>query len=177
MDVRIAEELVEKARAEGLDLTGPNGLLAAVTKNIIEAALEAEMTEHLGYAKGDRAAAAGAGDGNHRNGTSKKTVQTGVGPVELAIPRDRAGAFEPAIVPKHARRVGGFDEAVVSLYAKVLTTGEIRDHLADLRCRGLARDDQQGHRCGRGRARRVAQPAPGPGVRGGHDRLHLRQDP
>lgn len=132
LDVRIAEELVEKARAEGLDLTGPDGLLAQITKNVIQAALEAEMTEHLGYAKGDRAGAADVGEGNHRNGTSKKTVQTGIGPVELDIPRDRASEFEPAIVPKHARRVGGFDEAIVSLYAKGLTTGEITAHLAEI---------------------------------------------
>jgi putative transposase len=80
LDVRIAQDLVEQARAEGLALTGPDGLLAAITKNVIQVALEAEMTEHLGFEKGDRAAAAAAGGGNHRNGTSKKTVQTGVGP-------------------------------------------------------------------------------------------------
>lgn len=140
LDVRIAEELVAKARAEGLSLTGPDGVLAAVTKNVIQAALEAEMTDHLGYAKGDRAASAAAGGSNHRNGTSKKTVQTGVGPVELDIPRDRAGAFEPQIVPKHARRVGGFDEAVVSLYAKGLTTGEIQAHLAEIYGAEVSRD-------------------------------------
>ncbi|HEU5129579.1 MAG TPA: IS256 family transposase [Glycomyces sp.] len=140
LDVRIAEELVEKARAEGLSLTGPDGLLAAVTKNVIQAALEAEMTEHLGFEKGDRVTAAAAGEGNHRNGTSKKTVQTGVGPVELDIPRDRAGSFEPAIVPKHTRRIGGFDEAVVSLYAKGLTTGEIQAHLAEIYGAEVSRD-------------------------------------
>nr|WP_255673112.1 IS256 family transposase [Glycomyces amatae] len=83
-------------------MTGPDGLLAAITKNAIQAALEAEMTEHLGFERGDRAASAAAGGGNHRNGTSKKTVQTGAGPVELDIPRDRAGEFEP----KHSRWVG-----------------------------------------------------------------------
>ncbi len=117
LEVRIADELVERAWTEGLELTGPDGLLAAVTKNVIQTALEAEMTEHLGYVKGDRAGAAEAGEGNHRNGTSKETVQTGVGPVEPDIPRDWAGRFDPAIVPGHDRRVGGFDEAVLSLYA------------------------------------------------------------
>lgn len=89
------------------------------------------------YAKGDRAAAAESGDGNVRNGTSKKTVQTGIGPVELEIPRDRDSSFAPAIVPKHARRVGGFDEAIVSLYAKGLMTGDPRPPVRDLRRRGL----------------------------------------
>jgi putative transposase len=96
LDVRIAEELVEQARAEGLALTGPDGLLAQITTNVIQAALEAEMTEHLGFAKGDRAASAATGSSNHRNGTSKKTVQTGVGPVELDIPCDRASESSPS---------------------------------------------------------------------------------
>ncbi len=117
---------MEQARSEGLSLTGADGLLTAVTRRVIEAALEAEMTEHLGYAKGDRAAAAETEGGNHRNGTSRKTVHTDIGQVTVDVPRDRAGQFEPRIVPKRARRVAGFDEAVVSLYAKGLTTGEIR---------------------------------------------------
>jgi putative transposase len=132
LDVRIAEELVERARTEGLALTGPDGLLAAIKKNIIQAALEAETTEHLGFTKGDRARSAENASGNHRNGTSKETVQTRVGPVELDIPRDRASEFEPRIVPKHCRCIGGFDQAVVSLYAKGLTTGEIQAHLAEI---------------------------------------------
>ncbi|MEW2386719.1 IS256 family transposase, partial [Micromonospora sp. NPDC047707] len=104
---------------------------------MLQTALEAEMTEHLGYEKGDPA---GRGRGNHRNGSSPKTVQTEVGAVQLQVPRDRAGAFEPQIVPKHARRVEGFDEAIISLYAKGLTTGEIQAHLADIYDVDVSRD-------------------------------------
>jgi putative transposase len=129
LDVRLARELVEKARRTGVSLVGPDGLLAGVTRTVLQAALDTEMTEHLGYEKGDRAAAR---PGNHRNGSSPKTVRTEVGPVTLAVPRDRNGAFEPQIVPKHARRVQGFDEAIISLYAKGLTTGEIAAHLAEI---------------------------------------------
>src|SRR5262249_53298644 len=80
----------------------------------------------------ERADRAGGGSGTHRNGTSAKTVLTEIGPVPLQVPRDRNGEFEPQIVPKHARRVEGFNEAIVSLYARGLTTGEIRGHLAQI---------------------------------------------
>ncbi|MEU2008255.1 transposase [Nocardia sp. NPDC019302] len=82
---------MEQARSEGLSLTGADGLLTAVTRRVIEAALEAEMTEHLGYAKGDRAAAAETEGGNHRNGTSRKRMHTDIGQVTVDVPRDRAG--------------------------------------------------------------------------------------
>ncbi len=137
LDVRIAQELIDQARAQGVSLVGPGGLLSQVTRTVLQTALEAEMTEHLGYEKGDPA---GRGRGNHRNGSSPKTVRTEVGPVQLDIPRDRAGGFEPRIVPKHARRVDGFDEAIVSLYAKGLTTGEIQAHLADIYDVDVSRD-------------------------------------
>jgi putative transposase len=129
LDVRIAQELIERARAEGVSLVGPGGLLGQITRSVLQTALDAEMAEHLGYEKGDPA---GRGQGNHRNGSSPKTVHTEVGPVQVQVPRDRAGGFEPKIVPKHARRVAGFDEAIISLYAKGLTTGEIQAHLADV---------------------------------------------
>jgi putative transposase len=137
LDVRIAQELIEQARAQGVSLVGPGGLLAQVTKTVLQTALDTEMAEHLGYAKGDPA---GRGRGNHRNGSSAKTVHTEVGPVRLEIPRDRAGSFEPQIVPKHSRRVGGFDEAIISLYAKGLTTGEIQAHLAEIYGTDVSRD-------------------------------------
>ena len=133
----LAESLVERARREGLQLTGEGGLLGSLVKLVLEGALEAEMAEHLGYEKGDRA---GAGSGNVRNGTSRKRVLTEVGPVELEIPRDRAGRFDPQIVPKHARRVEGFDAAVLSLYARGLTTGEIQGHLAEVYDMDVSRD-------------------------------------
>ncbi len=125
----LAEQLVARAREEGVDLVGPNGFLTKVTKSVLEAALNAEMTEHLGYEPHDPA---GRGSGNSRNGTTKKTVNTDIGPVVIEVPRDREGNFEPVIVPKHARRLDGFNESIISLYAKGLTTGEISEHLAEI---------------------------------------------
>ena len=126
---RLAEQLLARAREEGVDLVGPDGLLTKVTKSVLEAALGAELTEHLGYEPHD---AEGRGSGNSRNGTTLKTVQTDVGPVTVGVPRDREGSFSPLIVPKHQRRLAGFDEAIVSLYAKGLTTGEIQAHLEEI---------------------------------------------
>lgn len=137
LDRELAAQLVARARSEGLNLVGENGLLKGLVKLVLEGALEAEMSEHLGYEKGD---SAGAGSGNSRNGTSRKTVLTDVGPVELEVPRDRAGDFTPQIVPKHTRRVQGFDAAILSLYAKGLTTGEIQAHLSEIYDMEVSRD-------------------------------------
>ena len=125
-----AAELVRRAREQGLSLTGPDGLLKQLTKSVIEAALNEEMTEHLGYEKHDPA---GVGSDNIRNGTRSKTVlPANTGPVEIDVPRDRAGTFEPQIVKKRQRRLGEVDEIVLSLYAKGLTTGEISAHFAEI---------------------------------------------
>ncbi len=125
-----AVELVRLAREQGLSLTGPDGLLKQLTKTVIETALNEEMTEHLGYEKHDPA---GAGTGNIRNGSRAKTVLTEAsGHVEVEVPRDRAGTFEPQIVKKRQRRLNGVDEIVLSLYAKGLTTGEISAHFAEI---------------------------------------------
>jgi putative transposase len=125
-----AVELVRLAKEQGLSLTGPDGLLKQLTKTLIETALNEEMTEHLGYEKHDPA---GAGTGNIRNGTRAKTVLTeSTGHVEIEVPRDRAGMFEPQIVRKRQRRLSGVDEVVLSLYAKGLTTGEISAHFAEI---------------------------------------------
>lgn len=129
VDVRIARELLETARDEGVSLTGPDGLLRRVTKTVLEAALNAELDDHLGYEKGDRVA---KDTRNERNGSSPKTVFTDIGEVRIDVPRDREGSFAPLIVPKHARRIEGFDETIISLYGKGLTTGEIQRHLADV---------------------------------------------
>src|SRR5690606_6639886 len=137
LDVRIARELVEQARAEGVSLVGEGGLLQQVTRSVLQTALEAEMAEHLGYERGEDPP---AGGGNHRNGSSVKTVRTEVGDVRLQVPRDRQGSFTPQIVPKHARRVAGFDEAIISLYAKGLTTGEIQAHPAEIYDVRVSRD-------------------------------------
>jgi putative transposase len=125
-----AMELVRLARERGLALTGPDGLLKQLTKSVIESALSEEMTEHLGYEKRDPA---GVGSGNIRNGTRAKSVLTEAsGQVEIEVPRDRAGTFEPQIVKKRQRRLNGVDEIVLSLYAKGLTTGEISAHFAEI---------------------------------------------
>src|SRR5215207_11721928 len=125
-----AAELVRQAREQGLALTGPDGLLKQLTKPVLETALTEEMTEHLGYEKHEPA---GAGTGNIRNGTRSKTVLTeATGHVEIDVPRDRAGTFDPQIVRKRQRRLSGVDEVVLSLYAKGLTTGEISAHFAEI---------------------------------------------
>jgi len=125
----LAVELLERARAEGASLVGPGGLLAELTKRVLEAGLEAEMSEHLGYEPYDPA---GHHSGNSRNGTRSKTVITDVGPVEIGVPRDRAGTFEPVVVAKRQRRLGGVDAMVLSLSAKGLTHGEISAHLEEI---------------------------------------------
>jgi len=125
-----AEEQARQAREQGLSLTGPDGLLKQLTKTVLETALNEELTEHLGYEKNDPA---GAGTGNVRNGSRAKTVLTEhSGQVQIDVPRDRAGSFEPQIVRKRQRRLGGVDEVVLSLYAKGLTTGEISAHFAEI---------------------------------------------
>ena len=125
-----AVELVRAAKEQGLSLTGPDGLLKQLTKTVLETSLNEEMTEHLGYEKHDPA---GAGSGNIRNGTRPKTVLTEAsGPVQIDVPRDRAGTFEPQMVKKRQRRLSGVDEVVLSLYAKGLTTGEISAHFAEI---------------------------------------------
>ncbi|SEB32257.1 Transposase, Mutator family [Rhodococcus koreensis] len=102
---RLVADLVRQARAEGVELTGRDGLLKALTKSVLEAALDEEMTEHLGY---DKHAAAGRGSGNSRNGSRTKRVLTDAcGEVAIEVPRDRNGSFTPQIVPKRQRRLSG----------------------------------------------------------------------
>jgi putative transposase len=100
----------------------------AFRKALVEAAMEAELSHHLGYAPGE---AKPDGAGNHRNGTTSKTVLTSDGPMRVETPRDRAGAFEPVLIPKHARRFTGFDDKIVALYARGLTVREIRAFLLE----------------------------------------------
>src|SRR6478672_1991524 len=128
-DEKLISMLVDRARSKGLQLTGEGGLLRQLTKKVLESALEGEITDHLGYDKHDPA---GKDGGNSRNGTRSKTVLTDIGPVEIDVPRDRAGSFEPAIVKKRQRRLTGVDEMVLSLSAKGLTHGEIAAHLAEV---------------------------------------------
>jgi transposase-like protein len=128
-DEQLISMLVDRARSEGLQLTGEGGLLQQLTKRVLESALEGEITDHLGY---DRHDPAGKNSGNSRNGTRTKTVVTDVGPVEVRVPRDVAGTFEPQLVRKRQRRLSGVDEMVLSLSAKGLTHGEIAAHLAEV---------------------------------------------
>ncbi len=126
---QLAVQLMDRAQEQGVSLVGPGGLLAGLTKTVLESALEAELTEHVGYDPYDPV---GYGTGNSRNGTRPKTVLTEIGPVTLEVPRDRAGTFEPVIVPKRRRRLNGVDALVCSLSAKGLTHGEISAHLAEI---------------------------------------------
>ena len=107
----LARQLVERARAEGVDLVGPDGLLAGVTKRVLETGLQVELSEHLGY---DKHAVEGRNGGNSRNGTRSKTVLTEIGPVYIDVPRDREGTFQPQTVRKRQRRLAGVDEMVTS---------------------------------------------------------------
>src|SRR5712691_6236454 len=124
-----AEQLVERARAEGVELTGDDGLLTAMIRQVLQTGLEVELADHLGYEPYDPA---GRGSGNSRNGSSAKTVTTDVGEVALRVPRDRNGTFEPQTVPKHQRRLDGLSGNVISLYAKGMTTGDIQAHLLEI---------------------------------------------
>ena len=128
-DEQVAKDLMERARREGVSLVGPGGLLQGLTKTVLETALEAELGEHLGY---DKHAVEGRNGGNSRNGSRAKTVITDVGPVEVDVPRDRDGSFEPRIVRKRQRRLSGVDDLVISLVAKGLTTGEVQAHLQEV---------------------------------------------
>lgn len=104
-----AQQLVERAKADGVSLVGPGGLLAGITRTVFESALDAELDAHLDTVGVDEETGRRA---NIRNGHGAKTVQTEVGPVRIQVPRDRAGSFTPRIVPKHARRLDGFNEAI-----------------------------------------------------------------
>ena len=123
----LAEQLLAQAKEQGVSLVGPGGLLAGLTRQVIETALDAEMTEHLGYEKHQV-----TDNVNARNGTRAKTVITEIGPVEIEVPRDRDGSFDPQIVRKRQRRLDGIDQIVLSLTARGLTTGEVSAHFAEV---------------------------------------------
>lgn len=127
VDAGLLDHLMSKVDAGGLALTGSGGLLPELVKAVLERGLQAELTEHLGYEKGDPA---GRGSPNSRNGVTGKTLLTEVGDVPLSVPRDRAGSFEPRLVAKGARRAGGLDEMIISLYAGGMTVRDIQHHLA-----------------------------------------------
>jgi putative transposase len=127
LEAGLLDEVMRRADAGELALTGEGGFLPEMVKAVLQRGLQTELTEHLGYEKGDPA---GRGSPNSRNGATGKTVLTEVGSVRLEVPRDRAGSFEPRLVPKGARRVGGLDEMIISLYAGGMTVRDIQHHLA-----------------------------------------------
>jgi putative transposase len=138
--VQVRKQLVEQLLADAGDdvgVLGPEGLLAQLTKDVLEAALGAELSAHLGYEMGDPA---GKGSGNSRNGATPKMVHTEHGSVELDVPRDRNGTFEPAIVPKHATRLAGLEERILGMYAGGMTVRDIRDQLEDIYGVDMSRD-------------------------------------
>jgi putative transposase len=109
------------------DLLGKDGILTQLQKAVIEKALEAEMTHHLGYPKHQR-----SDSDNARNGKSKKRLRTNSGPLEVGIPRDRNNQFEPRLIAKHQRSFSGFDDKIIALYARGLSTREIQGHLKEI---------------------------------------------
>ena len=128
----VSNELIDRLLADYKkpeDLIGENGLLKQLTKRLVERALEAEMAEHLGHGKNEPVANP---RGNTRNGKSKKTLKGEFGELPIEIPRDRDGSFEPQIVPKHQTRWTGFDDKILSLYARGMTVREIQAHLEEM---------------------------------------------
>ena len=128
IDNKLIDDLL-KGYKKPEDLIGENGLLKQLTKQLLERAMSAEMTAHVGYEKHD-----GAGDnsGNSRNGTSAKTIKGNFGTMPIEVPRDRNGTFEPQIIEKHQTRFTGFDENIISLYARGMSTREIQQNLQEI---------------------------------------------
>jgi putative transposase len=124
----LIDELLAGARTPE-EIAGPDGLLSRLTKRLVERAMDAELTDHLGY---ERGGAPPGGVGNARNGVTPKTIHTEHGSVRIEQPRDRAGSFEPQIVPKHQRRFHGFDERIIAMYGRGMSVREIQAHLAEI---------------------------------------------
>lgn len=130
--MEIKNELIDellKGYQKPEDIIGENGLLKQLVKAVLERAMNAELTHHLGYKKHDPA---GYHSGNSRNGTSGKTIRGDFGELEIEVPRDRNGSFEPQVLPKHQTRFTGFDDKIVSMYARGMTTRDIEGHLKEI---------------------------------------------
>jgi putative transposase len=127
IEAGLLDRLMDRVDGDGLQLTGEGGFLPEMIKAVLERGLQAELTDHLGYEKGDPA---GRGSTNSRNGSTPKTLATEVGEVPLSVPRDRNSSFEPRLVPKGQRRAGGLDDMIISLYAGGMTVRDIQHHLA-----------------------------------------------
>ncbi len=128
LDESTLDALMAQIQDEGLELLGPDGVLTALTSQIMNRVLDVELTDHLGYEKGDLA---GHGSGNNRNGHSSKTVKTDAGAVPILVPRDRNGSFEPKLVPKHQRRLGEFNDMICGLLGRGMSTRDICDQMWD----------------------------------------------
>lgn len=126
--VALLDELLKDYKGPE-DVLGEGGLLKQLTKALVERALNAEITHHLGYGKHDPV---GRNSGNSRNGHSKKTLKTDQGPLPIDVPRDRAASFEPLIVAKGETRFHGFDDKILSMYARGMTVREIQSHLQEI---------------------------------------------
>ncbi|GCA97471.1 hypothetical protein NCCNTM_11060 [Mycolicibacterium sp. NCC-Tsukiji] len=131
------DSLIKDAVKTGTPIDGAEGLLNELTKAVLERSLQTEMTHHLGYESGDPV---GRGSGNSRNGATSKTVNTVNGPVEITVPRDRNGSFEPVIVPKKTRRLGNINSVVLSLYSRGMTTRDIEAHLEEVYGAAVSRE-------------------------------------
>lgn len=129
IDDAMLDRLMAQVDAEGLELLGPDGVLTELTSRIMNKAMETEMTDHIGYEKGD---VAGWGSGNVRNGSYPKTVLTDAGGIPISVPRDRNASFDPQLIPKHQRRISGFNDLVIGLVARGMTTRDVQAHIADV---------------------------------------------
>jgi hypothetical protein len=152
----LIDELMAGART-GEEITGQGGLLSQLTKRMVERAMEVELTDHLGY---EPHAEPPGGAGNTRNGSTSKTLVTEHGPVRIDTPRDRDGSFEPRIVRKRQRRFEVFDDKILALYARGMSTRDISAHLEEIYGVEVGRDlNLEGHRCGHGGRPGVASQA------------------
>jgi transposase-like protein len=124
-------EVLDKLLAgrDPTDVLGPDGLIKELTKALVERAMTAELDHHLGYEHGN---APPEEQDNRRNGSTRKTLRTEQGPVTVTVPRDREGTFEPQIVPKHQRQFDGFDDKILSMYARGMSVRDIRAHLEEI---------------------------------------------
>ena len=128
-EINEALDKLIKTYSKPEDIMGENGLLKRLTKAVIERALEGEMTHHLGYEKGE---VGKRQEGNARNGGKSKTVKSSSGELSIAVPRDRNGTFQPILVPKRQRQIGNFDDLIISLYTRGMTTTEIQEHIQQI---------------------------------------------
>ena len=125
LEAGLLDDLMGRIDEGSLQLTGEGGFVPEMIKAVLERGLQAELSQHLGYAKGDPA---GRGTANSRNGFTAKTLASEVGDIDLETPRDRAGSFDPRLVPKGSRRVGGLEEMIISLYAGGMTIRDCTHH-------------------------------------------------